>query len=197
MREYVVFECSRTLELCEDAREHGFDTWVPVRIERRRIERRKDHKIVGVELRDVRTCAMTGYIFVPIEVWRQFQEWSSFRYHAIPLLEHVAPAGSVGHVHKAMVRPVTVALEELTEMDRTLRGEWEVELARWSGVREEDPPPPPPVAAVVYQPGQRVRVVRGLLKGLEGTVCKAKGLDVRLEIRERFVSMPNIWVEPL
>lgn len=190
---FAVFECTNTLELCEAATAAEFTAWVPVRISRRLVIIKKGQPPI---IRDSRQAAMPGYIFVARDQQQSFWRWGSLRYNIKMMTEYRGPSNMPGHRRAQFFQPVQVELQELTRMNELLEQEWAEEQARWL--------PPPPVAEIpepAPEPiiplarGDKVKVVVGIFKGLEGTIVKAKDLDIRVEFAGRYVTMPGIWVK--
>lgn len=162
-KNYAVFECADTVELCRQAREKGFETWVPME-EVKRVRRPKN-KSPYIEV--VRVCAMPGYIYVPFEEYELFHSWAPFRFRTQLLLMQGGSAGISVQAALNCKMPAKVPLSELKRMDDAIKGD--------TSVIESDP-------NFEFKPGDRVEVVAGVFRGLQGRVSKVgkKGVAVGL-----------------
>lgn len=179
---FAVFECTKTMELHQQARRAGFSAWIPVELR---------YAILDDGKREVRrSCAMPGYIFVVFEQWLSFRIWASERYAPRVMLMHYGQSGVPEAIWRTLVRPIKVPLSDLQDMDTALREAWENEKARYRAGEEttqED--------NQVFSPNDRVTVVLGVFKGQTGTVASIKPNHIRVQLGTQFVKMPKAFLQ--
>lgn len=111
-RVYHCFDCMALQSYCHE--ELGVATWLPLE----RIERVVD----GVKAVKI-TCAMPGYIFVPVGKEGTFRRGLGERFQARVMLEYYGDPQMKKVDRQFFQRPVTVDWAQLQTMQATINGE--------------------------------------------------------------------------
>lgn len=181
---FAVLECSRTWELCTEGRRAGFTTWIPV--EHRYRTPAPTLKTPNPKPVVQASCALPGYMFVSFEEWPEFYQWAFDRYSPSVMMEFHGRA-NLPSVRR-LSRPLQIPLSQLQEMDELLKKLWREEQERRSGGTST------PEAAVPMTVGQRIIVVYGPFKDMEGHVVKIKKNECRVQLGSKYITMPPAFL---
>lgn len=145
MSYFAVFECSRTLELQEEAAAQGLPAWVPVVFEKR------DGDLI-------KRPAFSGYIFVRYSAISDFRRWCPERYSPSLMTEFYGRAGLPRHQFVRNVRPARVPEVQLIRLAEHLKDLYEGLIS--GRIKETGPH---------FNIGDRVEVIFGLFRGVNPT----------------------------
>lgn len=109
---FLIFKCGGAQELCREAIKAGFHgTWLPME----QVEVLRTPKNRAPYIEEVVRPAVYGYVYVPKQYERDFQNWVPEKYGAKPVLSYYGKPGITKLLHNLFIRPAEVDLTELRD----------------------------------------------------------------------------------